>query len=183
MPPRRSASSANWPIAFAAKGLSTEAFDPPYTTVNIGEIEGGTAVNIIARRCKLAWEFRPVPGVDPKSVIAEVERYLRQDLLPRMRDGAPEAAIDLREACVVPPLVARQGSPAESLVRRLTGANDTIALAFGTEAGQFQEVGIDAIVCGPGSIDQAHKPDEYIELSQFAEGEAFLRRLIDWAAA
>jgi acetylornithine deacetylase len=96
---------------------------------------------------------------------------------------APEAAVDLREACVVPPLVPRPGSLAETLARRLTGANETIALAFGTEAGQFQEAGIDAIVCGPGSIEQAHKPDEFIELSQFAEGEAFLRRLIDWATS
>ena len=83
----------------------------------------------------------------------------------------------------VPPLVPRPGSPAEALARHLTGANDMIGLAFGTAAGQFQEIGIDAIVCGPGSIEQAHQPDEFIELSQFAEGEAFLRRLIDWATA
>ena len=100
-----------------------------------------------------------------------------------MRQTASEAGIDMSEACVVPPLVPRPGSPAEALARRLTGANDTVGLAFGTEAGQFQEIGIDAIVCGPGSIEQAHQPDEFIELSQFAEGEAFLRRLIDWAVA
>lgn len=168
---------------FRREGPFDEAFDPPYTTVNVGEIAGGTAVNIIARRCNLAWEFRPIPAAGPQTVIAEVGRYLMQDLLPRMRAVAPEAAVDLREACVVPPLVPRPGSLAETLARRLTGANETIALAFGTEAGQFQEAGIDAIVCGPGSIEQAHKPDEFIELSQFAEGEAFLRRLIDWATS
>jgi acetylornithine deacetylase len=79
--------------------------------------------------------------------------------------------------------VPRPDSPAAELVRRLTGANESIGLAFATEAGQFQEIGIDAIVCGPGSIEQAHQPDEFIELSQLAEGEAFLRRLIAWAAA
>jgi acetylornithine deacetylase len=167
---------------FRKEGPFDAGFDPPYTTVNVGEIAGGTAVNIIARHCKLAWEFRPVPAVDPMTVIAEVERYLKQDLLPRMRARAPEAALSMSESCVVPPLVPRPGSPAAALVRRLTGANDTIGLAFGTEAGQFQEIGIDAIVCGPGSIEQAHQPDEFIELAQFAEGEAFLRRLIGWAS-
>ncbi len=167
---------------FRREGPFDPGFDPPYTTVNVGEIAGGTAVNIIARNCKLAWEFRPIPAVDPKMVVAQFERYLTQDLLPRMRERAPEADVSMSEGCVVPPLMPRPGWPAEALVRQLTGVNDTIGLAFGTEAGQFQEAGIDAIVCGPGSIEQAHQPDEFIELSQFAEGEAFLRRLIDWAA-
>lgn len=168
---------------FRHEGPFDNGFDPPYTTFNVGEIDGGTAVNIIARHCKVAWEFRPIPAVDPKTVIAEVEAFLTGNLGPRMRQTASEAGIDMSEACVVPPLVPRPGSPAEALARRLTGANDTVGLAFGTEAGQFQEIGIDAIVCGPGSIEQAHQPDEFIELSQFAEGEAFLRRLIDWAKA
>ena len=168
---------------FRREGPFDPGFDPPYTTFNVGEIGGGTAVNIIARQCKVAWEFRPIPTVDPKAVIAEVERYLREELGPQMKSKAAEAGIEMAEACVVPPLVPRTGSPAEALARHLTGANDTIGLAFGTEAGQFQEIGIDAIVCGPGSIEQAHQPDEFIELSQFAAGEAFLRRLIDWAKA
>jgi acetylornithine deacetylase len=166
---------------FRTQGPFDPGFEPPHTTLNVGEIAGGTAVNIIARQCKFAWEFRPIPAVDPKAVIAEVERYLARDLLPRMRARVPEADVVLSESCVVPPLVPRPGSPAEALVRHLTGANDTVGLAFGTEAGQFQEIGIDAIVCGPGSIEQAHQPDEFIELAQFAEGEAFLRRLIAWA--
>ncbi|HEY2889247.1 MAG TPA: acetylornithine deacetylase [Dongiaceae bacterium] len=168
---------------FRREGPFDPGFDPPYTTFNVGEIGGGTAVNVIARQCKVAWEFRPIPAVDPKTVVAEVERFLNQDLAPRMREKAPEAGVAMSEACIVPPLVPRPGSPAEALARHLTGANDTIGLAFGTEAGQFQEIGIDAIVCGPGSIEQAHQPDEFIELSQFAQGEAFLRRLIDWAKA
>jgi acetylornithine deacetylase len=88
----------------------------------------------------------------------------------------------MRPDCVVPPLVPRPGSPAAELVRRLTGANESVGLAFATEAGQFQEIGVDAVVYGPGSIEQAHQPDEFIELSQLEEGEAFLRRLIAWAA-
>ena len=165
------------------EGPFDEGFDPPYTTLNVGEIAGGSAVNIIARHCRLGWEFRPIPAVDPGRVIAEVETYLAEVLRPRLSARAPEAKAEMWGDCVVPPLVPRADSPAADLMRRLTGANETIGLAFATEAGQFQEIGIDAIVCGPGSIEQAHQPDEFIELSQIAEGEAFLRRLIAWAAA
>ena len=165
------------------EGPFDEGFDPPYTTLNVGEIAGGSAVNIIARYCRLGWEFRPIPAVDPGHVIAEVETYLAEVLRPRLSARAPEAKAEMWADCVVPPLVPRADSPAADLMRRLTGANETIGLAFATEAGQFQEIGIDAIVCGPGSIEQAHQPDEFIELSQIAEGEAFLRRLIAWAAA
>ena len=164
------------------EGPFDEGFDPPYTTLNVGEIAGGSAVNIIARHCRLGWEFRPIPAVDPSRVIGEVETYLAEVLRPRLTARAPEAKAEMWADCVVPPLVPRTDSPAADLMRRLTGANETIGLAFATEAGQFQEIGIDAIVCGPGSIEQAHQPDEFIELSQIAEGEAFLRRLIAWAA-
>ena len=168
---------------FRRDGPFDDGFDPPYTTVNVGEIQGGSAVNIIPRHCRIGWEFRPIPAVDPRAVIAEVERYVADELAPRLAARAPEAGAELRADCVVPPLVPRPSSPAAELARRLTGANDMVGLAFATEAGQFQEIGIDAIVCGPGSIEQAHQPDEFIEVSQLAEGEAFLRRLIGWAAA
>jgi acetylornithine deacetylase len=167
---------------FRREGPFDPGFDPPHTTLNIGEIEGGTAVNIVARTCRLGWEFRPIPATDPKAVEEEVRRFVEGDLAPRLKAKAPEAGVSLRASCAVPPLVPKPGSAAEALVRRLTGANEAIGISFGTEAGQFQEIGLDAVVCGPGSIEQAHKPDEYIELSQLAEGEAFLRRLIAWAA-
>jgi acetylornithine deacetylase len=168
---------------YRREGPFDEGFDPPYTTLNVGEIAGGSAVNIIPRHCRLGWEFRPIPAVDPKQVVAEVEGYLSRELTPRLTARAPEAKAEMWSDCVVPPLVPRADSPAADLVRRLTGANEAVGLAFATEAGQFQEIGIDAIVCGPGSIEQAHQPDEFIEPSQLAEGEAFLRRLIAWAAA
>jgi acetylornithine deacetylase len=167
---------------FRREGPFDPGFDPPHTTLNIGEIEGGTAVNIVARTCQIGWEFRPIPATDPKAVEEEVRRFVEGDLAQRLKARAPEAGASLRASCVVPPLVPKPGSAAEALVRRLTGANESIGISFGTEAGQFQEIGLDAVVCGPGSIEQAHKPDEYIELSQLAEGEAFLRRLIAWAA-
>jgi len=167
---------------FRREGPFDPGFDPPHTTLNIGEIEGGTAVNIVARTCRLGWEFRPIPATDPKAVEEEVRRFVEGDLAPRLKAKAPEAGASLNASCVVPPLVPKSGSAAEALIRRLTGVNESIGISFGTEAGQFQEMGLDTVVCGPGSIEQAHKPDEYIELSQLAEGEAFLRRLIAWAA-
>ena len=169
---------------FRREGPFDHGFDPPYTTLNVGRIEGGSAVNIIPRHCRLGFEFRPIPGVDPQGVIGEIERYIAQELNPLLSAAAPEGRrAELRPRCTVPPLTARSPSPAADLVRRLTGANEAVGIAFATEAGQFQEIGIDAVVCGPGSIEQAHQPDEFIELSQLAEGEAFLRRLIAWASA
>jgi acetylornithine deacetylase len=168
---------------FRREGPFDQGFDPPYTTLNVGRIDGGSAVNIIPRHCHVGFEFRPIPSVDPQGVIGEVERFLAEELNPRLAAGAAEARAELLARCTVPPLVPRSPSPAADLVRLLTGVNEAVGIAFATEAGQFQEIGIDAVVCGPGSIEQAHQPDEFIELSQLSEGEAFLRRLIAWAAA
>jgi acetylornithine deacetylase len=156
-------------------------FEPPYPTINVGRIDGGTAVNIIARHCTVHWDFRATPGADPSLVLPRLERVIAATILPRLQRVAPEAAVITRPRAHVPPLADEPGGAAESLVRFLTGANETIGLAFATEAGQFQKAGLSAIVCGPGSIQQAHQPDEFIEQSQMAAGEAFLRKLIAWA--
>ncbi len=156
-------------------------FEPPYPTINVGRIEGGTAVNIIARHCTLHWDFRATPGADPNLVLPKLEMFIDDVVLPRLRRVAPEATVVTRPRAHVPPLADEPGGAAESLVKFLTGANQTVGLAFATEAGQFQKAGLSAIVCGPGSIQQAHQPDEFIELSQIAAGEAFLRKLIAWA--
>lgn len=156
-------------------------FEPPYPTINIGRIDGGTAVNIVARHCAVHWDFRATPGADPSLVLPTLERFVAATVLPRLQRVAPEARVETRPRAQVPPLVDEPGGAAETLVKFLTGANQTIGLAFATEAGQFQAAGLSAIVCGPGSILQAHQPDEFIELSQIAAGEAFLRKLIAWA--
>ena len=158
-------------------------FEPPYPTINVGKIEGGTAVNIIARHCAVHWDFRATPGADPNLVLPKLETFIADIVLPRLRRVAPESAIVTRPRAHVPPLADEPGGAAETLVKFLTGANQTIGLAFATEAGQFQQAGLSAIVCGPGSIQQAHQPDEFIELSQLEAGEAFLRKLIAWAQA
>jgi acetylornithine deacetylase len=154
-------------------------FDPPYTSFNVGRIEGGTAVNIIARNCAFEWEFRTIPGEDDAAPRRRIEQFVERELLPRMRAGFPDADIITETAALVPPLVPDPGSPAEMLARELTGANETTTIAFATEAGLFQMAGIPAVICGPGSIEVAHKPNEYITRDQLGAGGAFLDRLLD----
>jgi acetylornithine deacetylase len=162
-------------------GPHDHSFDPPYCTLNLGSIHGGTAVNIIARECALEWDFRPVPGGTVEMAMAPLQQFIADDLLPRLKARATEADITTTEDCGVPPLIEEREGAAEALVKLLTGANNTYGMAFATEAGQFQQAGLSAIVCGPGSITQAHKPDEFILKSELVAGEAFLRKLIDWA--
>ena len=157
------------------------AFDPPYTSFNIGTIAGGTAVNIIARDCAFEWEYRPIPGEDGAALQRRIDDFVNDELLPRMRARHPGAGVETRTMAWVPPLVPDPNSPAEALARRLTGANETTTIAFASEAGLFQSAGIPAVICGPGSIDVAHQPDEFITDGQLAAGEAFLDRLLAWA--
>jgi acetylornithine deacetylase len=156
-------------------------FEPPHPTINVGRIEGGTAVNIIARHCAVHWDFRATPGADPNLILPKLETFIADIVLPRLRRVAPEASVVTRPKAHVPPLADEPGGAAETLVKFLTGANQTVGLAFATEAGQFQHAGLSAIVCGPGNIAQAHQPDEFIERSQMEAGDNFLRRLISWA--
>ena len=159
------------------------AFDPPGTTFNIGTISGGTAVNIIARSCAFKWEFRPTPDVDPAAVLARLDDFALQALLPRMRAVDADAAIKTVVEIAAPTLGPMPGSPAEALGLRMTGQNAAATAAFVCEAGLFAEAGIPAIVCGPGHVAQAHQPDEFVTLDQIAECTAFLRRVIASATA
>ena len=156
-------------------------FEPPYTSFNIGTIAGGTAMNIIPRDCEFTWEFRPLPGEDTAAISERIERFIATDLLPRLREVHPGADVATRALARIPGLVAQPGSPAEELARRLTGANHSTVVAYGTEAGLFQGAGIPAVICGPGSMEQGHQPNEFITLEQIEAGAAFQRRLADWA--
>jgi acetylornithine deacetylase len=152
-------------------------FDPPYDTVHVGKLHGGIARNILADRCDISWEVRTLPGSDPEMVPARFAT-LSEQVLARMRRTAPSSTIETVMSSDVPGLAPDPGSEAETLVMRLAGRNSTIAVSYATEAGHFQRAGLPTIVCGPGSIDQAHQPDEYITLEQLAAGEAFMRRLM-----
>ncbi|OAN43991.1 acetylornithine deacetylase [Paramagnetospirillum marisnigri] len=154
-------------------------YQPPYTTIHTGTIRGGTALNIVPRSCDFEFEIRNLPAHDPESLMAEMRGWA-QDLVPEMLDVSPEAGIMLDEHNTTDGLDMPADHEAVALVCALTGNNDTSKVAFTTEAGLFQRAGIPAVVCGPGSILQAHKPDEFITLDQVAQCESFLRRLADW---
>ena len=157
-------------------------FEPPYPSFNVGTISGGTAQNIVPPETSFTWEFRPLPGDDGQRFLDRFARFAETEVLPALRETAPEAAIETELVVRVPPLGPEEDSPAEALIRSLTGANRTEAVSFGTEGGLFQEAGFSTVVCGPGSIDQAHRPNEFIALSQVEACTAFLRKLIAWAA-
>jgi acetylornithine deacetylase len=170
-------------LAGEARAASRPAsgFEPPYTSFNIGTISGGTAMNIIPRECEFTWEFRPLPGDDSAAIRARIDAFVASDLLPRLRQVHPGADVTTRALASVPGLAAEAGSPAEELARQLTGANQSTVVAYGTEAGLFQDAGIPAVICGPGSMEQGHKPNEFITLAQIEAGTEFQRRLADWA--
>ena len=152
-------------------------FDPPWATYHVGTIAGGTARNILARECVIGWEFRGLPGMRATDALAEVETFVAAHALPRLRRHHVEPTITTVLDVDVPSLAAESGSRAATLALRLARANVTVAVPFATEAGHFQAAGVSTIVCGPGSIEQAHKPDEYVETAQLAECLGFLQRL------
>lgn len=158
-------------------------FVPPYTTIHVGVVHGGTAANIISRECRFVWDVRNMPDDDPQRYMDRFETFCREEVLPEMRAIAPEAGIVTTTRHETAGLRAEPGSAADELVRALTGDNDTAVVSYGTEAGQFQEAGFSTIVCGPGSIDQAHQPNEYIERAQVDLCTTTLRRLIELQAA
>ena len=165
---------------YEAPELCDPRFDPPYSTLQVGEIHGGTARNILARQCDLHWEFRGLPGVPSAEALAQVQAFVDETALPRLTrfvSGGPK--IETIMEVDVPPLAARPENAAASLVLRLTRSNTLAAVSYATEAGHFQAAGLPTVVCGPGSIDQAHKPDEFVAISQLAACIAFMRGLAD----
>jgi acetylornithine deacetylase len=153
-------------------------FDPPWTTCHVGQITGGTAHNITAKDCRFGMDFRVVPGESVEDW-KDAYRAAVATLEAEMQAVRPEARIVLEDRFYVPPLVPEKDGAAETLVRRLTGDNATHVVSYGTEAGQFQERGYSAVICGPGDIAQAHQPNEFITVEQFEAGERFIGQLID----
>ena len=176
--PERGVNAVEYAVRFVSELLETgeklknrapagSRFEPPWTTIQIGKMAGGIARNIIAGSCAVEWELRPVGKGDYTFTHETIRAYVERELLPRMKAVTPDAAIVTEVIGEVVGLEPMEHSEAVELVRRLT-RDDTppACVSFGTEAGLFQELGIDTIICGPGSIDQAHKPDEYVELAQ-----------------
>jgi len=153
-------------------------FDPPWTTAHVGMISGGTAHNITAKDCRFGMDFRAVPG---ENLTDWRDLYLARvkQVEAQMQAVHPSARIEITEKFEVPALKPEYEGEAESLVRAITGDNGGHVVSYGTEAGQFQERGYSAVVCGPGDIAQAHQPDEYITKAQFEAGHDFMRRLLE----
>ncbi len=154
-------------------------FDPPWTTVNVGALTGGVAHNVIAPSAEVEWEMRPVQPGDADFVKQSLQHYCETELLPRMRAVHPGAYITTEIIGEVAGLIPTDENEARRIMAELTGANSSDVVAFGTEAGIFQAMGTDVVVCGPGSIEQAHKADEYLAIEQLAQCLTMLESLGD----
>ena len=152
---------------------------PPYTTVHTGTIHGGTALNIVPRDCSFEFEFRHLPDDDPEALLDELRRHIAKHIEPEMHAAQPGTGFDFETMSHIPGLSTDEDADIVQLAKALTGKNTTAKVSFGTEAGLFQGGGMPAVVCGPGSIDQAHKPDEFIAKEQIDQCEAFLRKLFE----
>ena len=167
-------------LAVLGKELMTdrdEHFEPPFTTIQANMVSGGTAVNVLARHARVMWEYRALPDQDAAAIVTRAMMHAQSAILPRYRAGAPEAQFETRVKAAYPGLARDENSPAVKLACALLGSNDVHAVSYGTEAGLFQGAGIPAVICGPGSIAQAHKADEFVALEQLDACAAFLRRV------
>lgn len=153
-------------------------FDPPHTTFNVATIAGGQAINIVPRRCELAWEYRPVPADDSDTLHQRIERHIRDEVLPRLRTPTGHGHVETTSEALVRALATELRGPAEDLARELTGyRGPDRTVPFGTDGGHFQTAGLSTVVCGPGSIEQAHQPDEFVEVAQLEACDRMLEGL------
>ena len=153
-------------VILKKKVPKNSVFDPPYTTIGIGGISGGIARNVIADKCRVDWEMRPVIKEDGEFVNSEMDQFVNKELLPEMKKVFPKSSIKKEIIGEVIGFNRVEKSEACEFISNLTGDNSREVVSFGTEAGLFQEIGISTVVCGPGSIEQAHIVDEFITLDQ-----------------
>ena len=154
-----------------------QRFDPPFSTVQTGLIKGGRALNIVPAECEFDFEVRTLPGFDAYEVANELQTYADVELLPRMRSVQPNTGIRLQPLSAYPGLATPPDSEVARLLALLSGSTKFGTVAFGTEGGLFDQAGIPTVVCGPGSMDQGHKPDEFITLEQLTRCDEMLARL------
>lgn len=165
-------------LASELSRVNDNRFDPPFGTMQTGTIKGGTAGNIVPKHCEFHWQIRSLPGTGPDKVEQAIRHY-EDELLPAMRQVAPDAGIATKLLNSVPAFQAKGNSEAVALALSLSGVNTTHAVSYGTEAGLFEQAGCPTAICGPGNIAQAHAADEFVTLAQFDLCMAFLARLAD----
>ena len=164
-----------------AEGPFDAEFAPPYTSLHTGTVHGGTALNIVPKDCSFLWEIRYLPQEDVNALYESVVAFAREKIEPELKAIDPGCGCHFHQISEFPGLATDDAAPVVQLAKALSGANRVAKVSFGTEAGLFSELGIPTIVCGPGSIEQAHKPNEFISLEQVALGEAFIARLVERA--
>ncbi|MEO6677992.1 MAG: acetylornithine deacetylase [Pseudomonas sp.] len=155
-----------------------ERFDPPFSTVQTGVIAGGKALNIVPADCRFDFEIRALPAFDPNAVAQELKTYAEQQVLPRMRAVSEQSDIRFSELSAYPGLATDAHSEAAELIAVFSGSREFGTVAFGTEGGLFDAAGIPTVVCGPGSMDQGHKPDEFVSIAQLDGCDALLQRML-----
>lgn len=155
-------------------------FDPPHTTFNVAMLHGGQAINIVPRHAELSWEYRPVPADDGDELAERVRRFAQEQVLPQLRGEVGVGEVRFEAQAVARALAAEEDGAAEALARELTGYQGPArTVPFATDGGHFQAAGISTVVCGPGSIEQAHQPDEWIAIEQLTACEGALARLVE----
>ncbi|MFN3770927.1 MAG: acetylornithine deacetylase [Ectopseudomonas guguanensis] len=164
----------------AAPARRDARFDPPYSTVQTGLIQGGRALNIVPAECQFDFEVRALPADDPQQVARDLRVYAETELLPQMRAVSAASAIEFQALSAYPGLATDPQGEAAELLALLSGSRDFSTVAFGTEGGLFDEAGIATVICGPGSMEQGHKPDEFVSLQQLDACDALLARLAQW---
>lgn len=160
------------------EGPFDSRFDPPFTTIHTGQMQGGIARNIIPKDCRFEFEIRNLPHQDPGEILAELRSYISNALLPEMQAVAPESGVEIEIQSDIPALAPDEDNEILTVALQLTGTNAPGQISFTTEAGLYQGAGIPTIVCGPGHIAQAHKPDEFVALDQMALCRTFLDDII-----
>ena len=161
----------------AQSGDPNSPFDPPYPTLSIGELQGGTATNILAKTCRFAFDLRCPPDFDPNEILAPFYEFA-DEKDAELKARFPECGVRVTKMTDVPGLAVDPDNAAEILLRALTGDNAVRAVAYATEAGQFHQAGMSSVICGPGSIDQAHKPNEFIARQQLEQGVDIFTKLV-----
>jgi len=152
-------------------------FEPPFSTLQVGTIKGGSVTNIVPNTCEFHWQVRSLPDAEPGFAPKLLRAYAEKTLLPRMRRVTPTASIETQHPGSVPAFLAKPGSEAVALALALTGAKATSTVSYGTEAGLFEEAGCPTVICGPGDVEQAHVADEFVETAQIDACMAFLTKL------
>ena len=164
----------------AANPIDGSPYDPPFATFNVGIIEGGAASNATAGWCNFDWEYRPMPGEDGSKTILEIEKFANEELLPKMKNVSAEADIKIITQAPVGGLDDRNSSEATAFITAVTGLNSTGVVSFGTDAGYFSDKGYSTVVFGPGSINRAHKSDEYVKVSELEQGLDFFEKVSNY---